>query len=480
MKQTLSEFYSPSSDEYKELWEKALIVLDTNVVLNVYRLPATARDEFISVLDLIKKQIWIPYQVALEFQRRRLTVIAAERKITEDVLSSARDMFAELTKKVESLQIDKRGVDAQTGPLLQNLENANNELVKALESAHAAQLDISASDPIRDRLDGILSGKIGDAPKTQTKLDELVLDGVSRFENKIPPGFADADKDKNPSEASFVHNQIRYERKYGDLILWRQLISKVSLEGIKHVILVTADKKEDWWWREHGKTIGPHPELIREIKEKANVDLFWMYSAVQFLEHAKTYAKAIVSTESVEELREVADSPAPAGRVYRFPENPERMSFSDTYLASNRNQHRINQSRAEIAVFEWLSRRHRNLTRAHFGFADFFVENESGLHGFDVMFSSNIMKVSVLNLLREKLLRAYFEVKEGNLSSATIVIAISESDFNIVANSGQIEELRSMIERQTNGYSSANVIVGAIVSESNFEPFLFCGTGQAV
>lgn len=183
-------------------------------------------------------------------------------------------MISDLKKKVEALQIDKRGVNVETKPLLDNLESANSELIGAIKSAHTAQLDISAKDPIRDRLDAILSGRVGASPKKQEDADLLVEDGERRFSEKIPPGFADSDKDKNPNDATYIHNQIKYERKFGDYIFWRQIINYTKDNDIKNLILVTGDKKEDWWWREQGKTIGPHPELIREIKGKGRSRAF--------------------------------------------------------------------------------------------------------------------------------------------------------------------------------------------------------------
>src|SRR5665647_778377 len=85
MKKSFYGYYSPTTEQYQLLWKEGLIVFDANVLLNLYRLPTTARDELISVLELLKERLWIPHQVALEFQRRRLTVISNERKNTEDV-----------------------------------------------------------------------------------------------------------------------------------------------------------------------------------------------------------------------------------------------------------------------------------------------------------------------------------------------------------------------------------------------------------
>ena len=98
MRSSFCGYYPPTPDDYERLWKEATIVLDTNVLLNLYRLPTSARDEFLTVLDLLKDRLWVPHQVALEFQRNRLTVIAAERKSTEDALSSAQEIVGELRK----------------------------------------------------------------------------------------------------------------------------------------------------------------------------------------------------------------------------------------------------------------------------------------------------------------------------------------------------------------------------------------------
>jgi hypothetical protein len=88
-----------------------------------------------------------------------------------------------------------------------------------------------------------------------------------------------------------------------------QLLEHAKDASLKSVLLITADRKEDWWWREQGKTIGAHPELVSEIRRYSAVELFWMYSSVQFLEHANTYMEANVSIQAVKELRQVVVSP---------------------------------------------------------------------------------------------------------------------------------------------------------------------------
>jgi hypothetical protein len=74
----------------------------------------------------------------------------------------------------------------------------------------------------------------------------------------------------------------------------------------KAVLFVTSDRKEDWWWRSSGKTMGPHPSLLREMRRSAPNTVFWMYTSDAFLEQAGTYLNVQVKDNSVAEVKQVA------------------------------------------------------------------------------------------------------------------------------------------------------------------------------
>jgi hypothetical protein len=469
MKKPFFGYYPPTEAEYERLWKEGLIVLDTNVLLNLYRLPTTARDELLAVLSLLKQRLWIPHQVALEFQRRRLTVIAAERKATEAALQSARELVAELKQKVDALQIDKRGLGIESEPLLTDLEKANAKLVEAIQSVHKSQLDISSADPVRDSLDELLEGRIGIGPATQKDLDELVTFGDERYKERIPPGFADAEKDKNPNEATFIHDQLKYQRKFGDLILWRQLIQHVQSAGVKCVLLVTADRKEDWWWREQGKTIGPHPELVQEIVKHGQVELYWMYSSVQFVEHAVKYSTAKVSSESVDELKQVALVPQARTDVIRdFQLLESRIaSRSVEFSFSDRYQMR----RIEQRIAEWLQTMYPELRRNPRGFPDFIAMQGEDAHGFEVKLLRNFDHMLVSPSVVNSLLRGYLETREGRLSEFTSILVIPESAFLEIDASDRLADLNDRLGRLLGKYPVSGIVVGAIFDDQ-FQPLV--------
>lgn len=463
MKSDFVGYYAPTEQEYKRLWQEGLIILDANVLLDLYRLPASARDELLGVLDLLKERLWVPYHVALEFQRRRLSVIATVRKDTEDARSEAHELFEQLSKRVNSLQIDKRGLGLEAAPLVDGLKAANDKLIEAIDSAHKAQLDIAVGDPVRDKLDLLLAGKIGTSPVEQKDLDLLTEDGQNRYDNKIPPGFADVDKEKNPNEAVFYHDGLAYQRKFGDLILWRQIIRHAQDNAKKVVLFVTSDRKDDWWWRERGKTIGPRPELTREIHKKAGVELFWMYSAVQFLENAKQFTKAHVSDTSVSELKEVARMRPSDTFSFRTltPELRWVQSGAATNLAFA----------AEAAVRNWLLRRFSEV-KDNRGFPDFLVNTEAGLHGYEVKFVRSVTTMLMSPGVINAMLRGYLEVNEGRISRLSMVLVTDRNELEKIVSSGREKRERSSLRNILEKYHTYELFLGYVDEEENFVPVL--------
>lgn len=455
MKAAFPGHYSPSELEYRALWESALVVLDTNVLLNLYRLPTAARDEFLNILRLLQKRIWIPYQVALEYQRNRLAVIAAERKVTESALETVRSATAELRVKVEKLQIDKRGLSIDSKLLLESVDQAHSKLAAALQTVHDAQLDISISDPIRDSLDSILEGRVGDAPTSQNELDALIADGEQRFNSAIPPGFADVAKEKNPSHAGFVHQHLVYQRKFGDLILWRQLLGHAKSKKLSAVLLITADKKDDWWWQEQGKTLGPHPELVQEIRRVSGVSNFWMYSAAQFMQLAPNYTTAKVSTESVAELKQ----------VFRRPPTVVEGNVPFSYLRSARQYpfDSAEAARIEEAAIAWIRATMRGeLERSRVGFPDVVLRNEEGSHGFEIKLFHDFGRPRLGLMTINSILRGYVETKESRLTTFTMVLVMSEVDTANFSNTSDLSAWKSRLSRELRSHPINSIVLGGM------------------
>jgi hypothetical protein len=74
MKDVYPGWYAKTPEELKSLWEKAILVPDTNILLHLLRHSAKVRGQLMDVFERKKEGLWIPYRVGAEFQRRRLDV----------------------------------------------------------------------------------------------------------------------------------------------------------------------------------------------------------------------------------------------------------------------------------------------------------------------------------------------------------------------------------------------------------------------
>jgi hypothetical protein len=90
----------------KKFFEDALIVLDANVLLALYKIGADARREVLSVLTDVISRLWVPHQAALEFCQNR------KRVVRDRIVRDTRGL-APLTLVVEAKRY-RRIVDADS------------------------------------------------------------------------------------------------------------------------------------------------------------------------------------------------------------------------------------------------------------------------------------------------------------------------------------------------------------------------------
>src|SRR5205814_1021232 len=80
-----------------------------------------------------------------------------------------------------------------------------------------------------DRVTELFAGRVGPKP-TDERLNAIRKEGEERYAKKIPPGFEDAKKGNDSSD------------KFGDLIIWKELIDKSKTDK-RPIIFVTDDGK---------------------------------------------------------------------------------------------------------------------------------------------------------------------------------------------------------------------------------------------
>lgn len=286
MRDLFPGYYRPTESEFKQLWTEGLLVLDANVLLNLYRYSAKTRIALIRILKSFGDRLWLPHQAAQEFHENRLNVIAKQASAYSDLESALSDASGKLKASFSEYS---RHALLDTNALLDRVNALHEAIKRELADMRAKHPDLLVEDSILESVTELLAGKVGQPYSPETLLTRQ-KEAEVRFARGIPPGFADSKTKGN-------------ERSCGDYVLWAQLLEHA--EGVaRPVIMVTDDSKEDWWRRLQGKTIGPRPELVAEMRHRAKV-LFHLYRPDSFMEQAGTALNQKVNEPALEEVRSI-------------------------------------------------------------------------------------------------------------------------------------------------------------------------------
>lgn len=234
-------------------------------------------------------RFWIPYHVALEFQRNRLSVMAEQNSKFAEVKSVIEKFRTGLKNDLDKLQLKKKHSLIQPDSLIEGFNGLADSFLLELDKLKNSQRSLTGSDSLKNEIEDLFSGRVGPAHETQGQVDSLQVEGEKRYKLGIPPGCMDADKEKPHIPGEFRHGKIFHKRKFGDYLIWDQIINKAKSEKLSAVVFITDDVKEDWWYRintDGPKTIGPRPELVEEIRLGGGVSAFLMYTTESFLKHA--------------------------------------------------------------------------------------------------------------------------------------------------------------------------------------------------
>lgn len=305
-------FYAPSEDDIATAMKTGLIVPDTNVLLNLYRYQAAARDQLYGVLEKPGDRLWIPHQVGLEFHRRRLDVMAEqERYFTKargEILATADTLRSQVRAFATRIGLGSDDIDKVTDSI-SGLEDLITDEVTKAQSLNEVRLDDHASDSILGRIDALFQNRVG-APMGPDELDKARAEAERRIREKIPPGY----KDKAKADPC------------GDYLVWAQLIAEAKTRKLP-VVLITDDAKEDWYQEQHGRTLGARRELREEMMTQAGVSLLIMTTGA-FLHHAGKHLDAEVSQETVDQARVIHVHVKDFG----FGQDAERLSLVRDYF----------------------------------------------------------------------------------------------------------------------------------------------------
>ncbi|WP_431927538.1 PIN domain-containing protein [Amycolatopsis tucumanensis] len=282
--------YPLSRNEYATLWGEGIVVLDTNALLNLYRYSVDARNDLLKVLDHFQSRIWLPHHVAYEFHENRVGLIREQLKVGASISESLKKLLEQASGR---LRDHAKNAFFDVGEIEKVLKGHFDKITSEIEDKHQKGLRkygvTPQNDPILARVAKLYDKQVG-KPYPEQELEKLKASADERYAREVPPGYKDVNKGD--------------DRKYGDFILWSQILDYAK-EMQRHVILVTEDSKEDWWWRAGGQTLGPRPELRSEFHSQVG-KLFYIYQPASFLKEADERFKIGISVGAVQEVSDTS------------------------------------------------------------------------------------------------------------------------------------------------------------------------------
>ncbi|PEW76318.1 hypothetical protein CN424_19410 [Bacillus cereus] len=346
MKKLFAGLIDYSDKEIKEIWERAVFVIDTNVLTSF--LKVSSHDYISTLLKILsdlkeKDKLWVPHQVTLEFLYNYEKIMYQPKKGIELLSKKLTKLEQEANKAFATLNSEHPSVNIDTFKCILADFTAISKKVTELEKKEINELPNPKE--IKENIFSLLDGIIGE-PYNQERLNEIEKQGKERYPHEIPPGFED---DKDPQKQGYrIFGKMKYQQKYGDLILWNQIIDFVkNSNNPSPIIFITEEKKKDWW--EHGenkKIKRPQPQLIQEFLLETEQN-FYMYRTDNFVKNAKQFLQIEVTLEqeenvskTVEQLRETENQEELKSSIEVIPNNKLinekfKNAFSDYFISYN-------------------------------------------------------------------------------------------------------------------------------------------------
>lgn len=290
-------FRVATSAELDTALREAVVVVDANVLLDLYRFRPQTSQDLIKILSGLGDRLVVPHQALREFWRRRHRTQDSPRSAVEATSNALvkpkgaiQNALATWAREVGADDGELSEITAQVGDFFGALAD---KLRHSLPDTDAAD----SEDPILEHLENILAGHVT-SPLEADEYDACITEGIRRAKAKEPPGYMDAEKQDNGLP----------EQSAGDYLVWYQATHHAKVQN-RDLLIVTRDQKEDWWWRQQAKLIGPRPELVLEYHKLTGKRLFLMLPS-ELLRRASVLGVKVHRESSADADRELAADPS--------------------------------------------------------------------------------------------------------------------------------------------------------------------------
>lgn len=260
-------YYPLEGDDANELWNNGVIVLDSSILLGLFCIKQDLAAKILDIFekDSIKNKLWISYDSAWHYHK------FVNEVIMKQIVSI--DKMKYLLNQAVGLAKDDLCYPHFSSETFAGLEGIVDTLNSACDSQKEAQKNMLYNHELKQRIDRLFSDRVG-VPYEIAQLEELYIQGESRYTTLIPPGY---------TTSIYEDKRLRYH----DFIVWQQMI-KHAMNAHKNIVMCTARLTEDWFYTIDGTPVISNSQIVNEFQEEAHQS-FRCYSLNIFLDELREH-----------------------------------------------------------------------------------------------------------------------------------------------------------------------------------------------
>ena len=239
--------YSEFKKKLKD--KKTIIVLDTNVILDLARYSLYTSKNIMMIFDKCSDLIWIPNQVINEYNKNKYVVFGDLKKRYSNFENRLKII---IDKSENSVKKELKTSERYNYPFIKEYFDKILKKFKEVREEIETYKDIVGeeykvislrSNELEHDIEKFVSN-LGDKNQIGCKIGfkeelEIIREGELRYKYELPPGFKDNGKEGI--------------EKFGDLFLWKEILKLPSIKEVNSIIFITNDEKDDWWEKEKSK-----------------------------------------------------------------------------------------------------------------------------------------------------------------------------------------------------------------------------------
>lgn len=245
--------------------ENTLIVFDTNAWLDLNNIPMIALQEIVNGINKYMDKFWIPNQVYNEYKRNQkikkdavVELFKNARSYSLEEINTSKDR---VLQKIKTLKLQNHIYE---NDLYEDITEKFKELIDLLKDGYR-DLENKYEDDIKSITDKDIVEELVGRLFSKTEKDFSIIEkmhiceeGEIRYKYKIAPGYTDAGKEEDRNN---------FTKKYGDLLIWKEMLRKVNGTAI-NMIFVQEERKKDWLAEKNGCVLAD--VLIEEYSDVSN------------------------------------------------------------------------------------------------------------------------------------------------------------------------------------------------------------------